>query len=114
VSGRRASSDRPARQERLEYLDSLRAVAVLVVFVMHVTEVFIRITPKQPDIFHWAYELSLGRVGVVTFFAISGFLIPSSLRGPTGPGLLRFLITGFAGCIQPLSCPSCLRLRPMN
>ncbi len=80
---------------RLDYLDSLRALAVFVVFLTHVTEIFIRVTTKQPGLNAFAYDANLGRVGVVTFFAISGFLIPSSLRGATAPGLTRFAITRF-------------------
>ena len=81
---------------RLEYLDALRAVAVLIVFVIHVTEIFIRVSPEHPALFQLFHDLNFGRVGVVTFFAISGFLIPSSLRGPAGPGLCRFLVTRFS------------------
>ena len=80
------------RGGRLSYLDGLRAVAVLVVFVTHVTEIFVRVTGSH-RLYHLSYDLNLGRVGVVTFFAISGFLIPSSLFGTPGGGTVRFLIT---------------------
>ncbi len=81
--------------QRLDYLDSLRAFAVLTVFITHVTEIFVRVTTRS----HWLqalfYDLNMGRVGVVTFFAISGFLIPSSLYGATADGLRRFAVTRF-------------------
>jgi len=83
----------PQSRPRLDYLDSLRALAVLTVFVTHVTEVFIRVTPKHQFLYQIFYQLNLGRVGVVTFFAISGFLIPTSLHGPVSPGLQRLAIT---------------------
>ncbi len=40
-----------------------------------------------------AARLNFGALGVVVFFAISGFLIPSSLKGPHGTGTLRYLIS---------------------
>lgn len=44
----------------------------------------------------WPYDVArycdFGRVGVLSFFIISGFVIPPSLRGPRGPGLRKFMI----------------------
>ena len=88
VAGRQAR-----KLPRLDYLDALRAAAVLTVFVMHVSEIFVRIAPEHKATYDLAQDLNFGRVGVVTFFAISGFLIPSSLHGLAGPGLLRFVVT---------------------
>jgi peptidoglycan/LPS O-acetylase OafA/YrhL len=70
----------------------MRGIAVMVVFIMHVTEVFVRLTPSGRSIYQAFYDLNLGRVGVVTFFAVSGFLVPSSLFGKPWSGSSRFLI----------------------
>jgi len=83
------------KRRRLSYVDSLRGIAVLAVFLTHSTEVFRQVTPRGLWIDHLCFQLNLGRVGVVTFFAISGFLIPSSLHGRRLLGTARFLISRF-------------------
>ncbi|MHA2936927.1 acyltransferase family protein [Vibrio sp. RC27] len=70
---------------RLEYIDSIRGIAAILVFVYHCCEtVGIRID-----------FVDLGRIGVVVFFIISGFIIPLSLQDDTHQPIKRFLIKRF-------------------
>lgn len=84
---------------RYTHIDLLRGLAALLVVWMHSSEVFRTLLPTdQPGI--WAYELAetvdFGRIGVVAFFAISGFVIPSSFDPITShAGLRRFFIRRF-------------------
>ncbi|WP_052120135.1 acyltransferase family protein [Inquilinus limosus] len=80
----------PAKSGRLGYIDSMRGIAALLVVLMH---------NVQPIAEGWTRTLIYdvidpGKVGVVMFFAISGFVIPFSF--PKGPApLQRFLISRF-------------------
>ncbi|PZQ19760.1 MAG: hypothetical protein DI564_00505 [Rhodanobacter denitrificans] len=69
--------------DRLRHIDSLRAIAALLVLYMHVSESFYRLSP-QTESSRWLYDLAFvtdaGRIGVVAFFMISGFVIPFSAR----------------------------------
>jgi peptidoglycan/LPS O-acetylase OafA/YrhL len=79
---------------RYAHIDALRAVAVLLVIWMHTSEVFVPIAlPSVQNRLHEvAHFFDFGRIGVVVFFIISGFVIPASLRGPRGEGCRQFLI----------------------
>jgi peptidoglycan/LPS O-acetylase OafA/YrhL len=81
-------------QERYAHIDSLRAVAALLVVWTHAAEMFAPLAGGS-----WLVDVSsrynLGRMGVVAFFGVSGFLIPTSLRsGGDRPGR-TFLIRRF-------------------
>lgn len=70
---------------RLGYIDAQRGIAALLVLWLHATEVFMQL-PEAPSgawLFDFAWAIDTGRVGVVLFFAISGFVIPSSLGAQT-------------------------------
>jgi peptidoglycan/LPS O-acetylase OafA/YrhL len=81
---------------RVAYLDGIRALAVLAVFLTHSSEALRKYALPGFSVVDIAQSLNLGRVGVVTFFALSGFLIPSSLRGERRTGATRFLISRWA------------------
>lgn len=74
---------RAAATDRLVALDALRAIAALLVVWMHVSESFYGLSP-QTEASRWLYDaahlLDAGRVGVVAFFVISGFVIPFSVH----------------------------------
>lgn len=75
-------------KERLYYLDTLRAVAALMVVFSH----FAERTPLH-DLTIFRY-FTPGQFGVVVFFMLSGFVIPYSLKeGPAA--VLRFSISRF-------------------
>jgi peptidoglycan/LPS O-acetylase OafA/YrhL len=73
---------------RLAYIDSLRGIAALLVVFMHNVQPVATGTLRSV-----IYDiLDPGKVGVVVFFAISGFVIPFSF--PRGPApLARFVVS---------------------
>lgn len=79
---------------RFAHIDSLRAIAALLVIWMHTSEHFVLIAaPSVQDRLHdIAWLADFGRIGVVIFFAISGFVIPSSLRVDRAGSCREFLI----------------------
>lgn len=80
---------------RLDHIDAMRAIAVLLVMWTHYAEMFAPIAGSQlalNAVQRWA---DFGRVGVVIFFGVSGMLIPTSLRGTPRDGTQRFLIRRF-------------------
>ena len=78
---------------RLGYIDAQRGIAALLVLWLHATEVFMQL-PEAPSgawLFDFAWAIDTGRVGVVLFFAISGFVIPSSLGAQTNQTIQQTL-----------------------
>lgn len=70
-----SSTDRLARSGRLEFLDSLRGVAVMAVFLSHM------LTDLLPGYRHFQFHyMELGTFGLNLFFLCSGFIIPVSLE----------------------------------
>ena len=82
-----------AGHPRLAFIDFLRAVAILLVFTRHATEVFVPNGHGGRFIYRLGGDLTFGTLGVIVFFAISGFLIPSSLHGPKLAGSVRYLLS---------------------
>lgn len=88
-------SGQPRKSGRLEFVDGLRAIAIIAVFLTHSTEILTSVSAGGTWLTTLAHDFDLGRTGVVTFFAISGFLIPSSLKGSRTEGSIRFLLSRF-------------------
>ncbi len=65
----------PAGAGRLAFLDALRGLAALAVFVSHAAE---RVSLTLSQIVHTQFDL--GHFGVTLFFLCSGFIIPFSLE----------------------------------
>lgn len=64
-----------ARNGRLEFLDSLRGIAALVVALQHLGEVI------WPGLLAWSHLWwRPGEFGVIVFFICSGFIIPASME----------------------------------
>ena len=70
---------------RLAYVDCIRALAALMVLIMHSGELAVATFPGSA-VDSWvlrpAFALDFGRAGVILFFALSGFVIPASLSCP--------------------------------
>jgi peptidoglycan/LPS O-acetylase OafA/YrhL len=85
-------------KNRYEHVDSLRGIAALLVVWLHVTEVFKRLPAVRLNgnlLYRIAEAIDAGRIGVVIFFAISGFVICSSLNGPLLASSGNFAIKRF-------------------
>ena len=82
---------------RFTHIDSMRGIAALLVVWMHTSEEFVKRVDSsfQDELYHFASLLDFGRLGVVLFFAISGFVIPASLNGDRGTACRQFVIKRF-------------------
>ena len=84
--------------QRFGYIDAQRGLAAILVIWLHATDAFkqLPMPPVGDLLYAFSAAIDTGRVGVILFFAISGFVIPSSLRAvgnQTKPDALRvFLI----------------------
>ncbi|MCA1658242.1 MAG: acyltransferase family protein, partial [Verrucomicrobiaceae bacterium] len=89
-------SPRPAG-DRLAHIDSLRAVAALMVACAHIWERFLSLAGSNQFTTgkSWTRYFEFGITGAVLFFAISGFVIYGTLRGPREGTGRRFVITRF-------------------
>jgi peptidoglycan/LPS O-acetylase OafA/YrhL len=83
--------------DRFAHIDSLRALAALMVACAHIWEGFLPLagTNQIATGKTWTRYFEFGITGVVLFFAISGFVIYGTLRGPREGTGRRFVITRF-------------------
>lgn len=92
-------------QNRFSHIDSLRGIAVLLVLWLHVSEVYIKLSPavkEQGTLFYdYAWFINIGRIGVVIFFAISGFVLLKSIRGNRKIATKTFFIRRFFRLFPP-------------
>ena len=81
---------------RFRHIDSLRAVAALLVVWLHFTQFLKDLVPGDPWLLGFLRAvpaaLDMGRLGVIIFFAISGFVICRSFGGPSQGAGKRFVI----------------------
>ena len=86
---------------RLDFLDSLRGIAALMVAYLHYSRYFLH---EGLAVSGWEYEffnffnnyIDLGKVGVIIFFAISGMVIPFSLIKADEHPIKRFIVSRVA------------------
>ena len=81
--------------ERYKSIDSLRGLAAMLVVWLHVCEVFASvpgIAQHGIALHSISSDLGFGRIGIVAFFAISGYVICPTISGPTIQGSSVFLI----------------------
>jgi peptidoglycan/LPS O-acetylase OafA/YrhL len=84
---------------RLSHLDALRGIASLLVVYMHALMLGKKMFVVTSGAEYWIWFLTarvfeVGKIGVVLFFALSGYIIPNSLRSSTRP-ILSFAISRF-------------------
>lgn len=80
---------------RYRDIDALRALAAYLVVWMHVAERHHELSQLGAALYTLPQAVDAGRIGVITFFVISGFVIPSSLKGARLQGLRTFVIRRF-------------------
>lgn len=93
---------RPAA-DRLAHIDTLRAVAAVMVACTHIWQISLPVARQNGSITDqtWPRYFELGVTGVVLFFAISGFVIYGTLRGPREDTGRRFVISRFFRLFPP-------------
>ncbi|MCB1703528.1 MAG: acyltransferase [Halioglobus sp.] len=85
-------------QNRMGHIDSIRGFAALLVAWVHTTAIFKSIQPPDVNglaVYDFAHDFNFGRIGVIAFFAISGFVICPSLKGGRVDGSGKFIISRF-------------------
>jgi peptidoglycan/LPS O-acetylase OafA/YrhL len=86
----------PLENGRLRYIDALRGIAALLVLWLHVANSYHTLSPQTAAHAHWlsdfVSQIDIGRVGVVVFFMISGFVIPFSIKPASGAPVTGFVI----------------------
>lgn len=85
---------------RLRRIDALRGIAALLVVWLHVTDFHARLGPIEGAwLRELAHSVDVGRIGVVAFFLVSGFVIPYSIRSdrpaPVGSFVIKRLFRIF-------------------
>jgi peptidoglycan/LPS O-acetylase OafA/YrhL len=76
-----ASAMLSAPKPRLVFLDVIRGLAALCVFLEHTTEESTSFSLTHRPFLFWSFRwFNLGRMGVAAFFLVSGFVIPYSLE----------------------------------
>lgn len=83
---------------RFSSLDALRGIAALLVVWQHTSEYFVQhfgAHASDIEIYEAIRAFDPGRIGVICFFLISGFIIPSSLRAQGEAQLSKFGIKRF-------------------
>ncbi len=92
-------------QSRFSHIDSLRGIAVLLVLWLHVSEVYIKLSPAVKEhgtlFYDYAWFINIGRIGVVIFFAISGFVLLKSIRGDRKTATRTFFTRRFFRLFPP-------------
>ena len=84
---------------RLRHVDALRAIAALLVVWLHVTQNYVQLDPGNRFggryLFSIAQDFDFGRIGVVLFFLVSGYVIPFSIPRGRDAAIGQFLIKRF-------------------
>ena len=85
-----------AAGSRLRYIDALRGIAALLVQWLHVANSYRALSHETAAHVRWlndfVSEIDIGRIGVVVFFLISGFVIPFSIRRDSAAPVLGFAV----------------------
>jgi peptidoglycan/LPS O-acetylase OafA/YrhL len=95
------------QSNRMGHIDSIRGIAALLVAFLHISEEYVQIPAIKAHgtfLYEIAYQFDFGRIGVVAFFAISGFVICPTLKGGRYEGARRFLIGVFSVSFPHFGC----------
>jgi peptidoglycan/LPS O-acetylase OafA/YrhL len=87
-----------SQSNRMGHIDSIRGIAALLVAFRHFSEGYITMPAVKAHgtfLYDIAYQLEFGHLGVIAFFAISGFVICPTLKGGKYDGARKFLISRF-------------------
>ena len=82
-------------QQRFEFIDSLRGLSCLLVVYMHAAHLTNLPEMPLPEALWLRWSITFidpGKVGVLIFFVISGYVVPRSLQRPQPLVLRRFVI----------------------
>ncbi|HEV7490547.1 MAG TPA: acyltransferase [Rhodanobacteraceae bacterium] len=86
----------PIEHGRLRYIDALRGIAALLVLWLHVSNSYRAMSPNAEAHARWLgdfiSQIDIGRIGVVVFFLISGFVIPFSIKPASAAPVAGFVI----------------------
>jgi len=95
---------KPKEKQRIDHIDSIRGIAALTVVFIHGSDAFIKFpsVEAQGTLFYdLIFRFHIGMAGVMAFFAISGFVICPTLKGPKPLATKRFLISRFFRLYPP-------------
>lgn len=92
--------DQGKRTDRLSHIDSIRGVAAVAVVYFHAGEHALKTgmyaSAAETAVFVLLSDwFNLGKIAVLLFFGVSGFVIPFSINGTVSAGLRRFAISRF-------------------
>lgn len=92
--------DRGKRTDRLSHIDAIRGIAAIAVVYFHAGEHALKTGMPASAAETAAFVLlsdwfNLGKIAVLLFFGVSGFVIPFSINGTVSEGLRRFAISRF-------------------
>ncbi|MQR87066.1 acyltransferase family protein [Bacillus megaterium] len=88
-------------KKRLEWLDAIRGIGAIMVMIIHLWEKHSEYSANQSSITYIILNFLIrgiydfGKIGVVLFFAVSGFVIPYSLLRHGSNNVLRFIVSRF-------------------
>jgi len=99
---------------RFTEIDSLRFIACAAVVVQHALSYFSEFSTQDSPLEKIILILSTGWLGVLIFFSISGFVIPSSLKGPRSLALKKFFKRRFWRLYPPfwVACITIIAVDP--
>lgn len=83
-------------KHRLDYLDSARGIAAILVLIFHSVLIFGKgdsLITELNTIFRETFDL--GKIAVIIFFILSGVVIPFSFSGAKKDGTKKFIISRF-------------------